>query len=239
MKSQSLPGRFETTRWSLVLRSRNPGPGAVRALDEVCRIYWAPLYAYARRWGKPQADAEDAVQSFFVVALRRELFAGADPGKGRLRNLLLTAFKRHLQDLSASAASARRMPGSPELWVGLHEVEERLADTSGVESAFDREWAHAVLQGALKRLEEKYEVEGKKNLFQALRPLLLHSEDSGTRTATAAGLGLTPSALGVALHRLRKRYREAMMATIAATVERDEDIEAEFRALAEILAEMP
>jgi RNA polymerase sigma-70 factor (ECF subfamily) len=236
MKSHAVSARFETTRWSLVLRSRRSDPEAARALDAVCRMYWSPLYAYARRWGRSQADAEDAVQAFFVTALRRDLFATADPGKGRLRNLLLTAFKRHLQDLAGAAAAARRAPLQTGAWVELSEVEERLAAAdTGSEAAYDREWAHAVLAGALARLEDRYRGENRLAVFQTLRPLLTDDPDAATRSWLAADLGLTPSAFHVAVHRLRKRYREAMQETIAATVEDDAQIEEEFRALAAIL----
>jgi RNA polymerase sigma-70 factor (ECF subfamily) len=238
MHTQMEHGRFETTHWSIVLRARHPGPAADRAMEEICRRYWSPLYAYARRWGRPRPDAEDAVQSFFVTALKRQLFQGANPDSGRLRNLLLTAFKRHMQDLSDRKEAFRRSPGGALL--AIDEIDERLLreESASAEVVFDREWARAVLQGAFDALESKYTREGQVEVFRALKPLLLEGEEANVRQALAARLGLSASALGVALHRLRKRFREAMRDVISSTVEREEDIESEFHALAKVLAHL-
>ena len=241
MQSRIGATRFETTRWTIVLLVQAGGVEATRALDELCRIYWAPLYAYARRWGRARHDAEDAVQSFFITALRRDLFVAADSEKGRLRNLLLTAFKHHLHDLASARAAECRLPQNAANQVRLHEVEERLLSSKNPmdspDTFFDREWARAVLAESLLRLETRYHNEKKETLFQVLRPLLTESGDEAALKAAADKLGMSTGSVGVALHRLRKRYREAMHTTIAATVESDEEIEAEFRALARVLAD--
>lgn len=240
MESKLSRARFQTTRWSVVLRTRAPGRESERALEEVCRTSWLPLYAYARRWGRNPQDSEDLVQGFFVNALNRGLFASADPAEGRLRNLLLTAFKRHLLDAAAHDTAARRHPGSDLVRIDFEATERRLRESAGEtgspEMLFDREWAHSVLAQALERLRERYRSEGKDGLFEALRPWLSLEEDPGSLAALAESLSMTASALGVALHRLRKRYREALRETIAETVESDTEIDSEFQHLSRILS---
>lgn len=240
MESKLSRARFQTTRWSVVLRARAPGREAERALDEVCRTSWLPLYAYARRWGRNPQDSEDLVQGFFVNALNRGLFASADPAEGRLRNLLLTAFKRHLLDAAAHDAAARRQPVSDMVRVDFEATERRLhesaEETGSPELLFDREWAHSVLAQALERLSARYRSEDKESLFEALRPWLSLAEEPGPLAALAESLSMTASALGVALHRLRKRYREALRETIADTVESEAEIDSEFQHLSRILS---
>ncbi len=239
VQSQNEHGHFESTRWSVILRAKDSGPAADEALEVICASYWTPLYAFARRWGNARQDAEDAVQSFFLTALKRRLFLTANPEKGRLRNLLLTAFKHHLQDLAGGASATRRSPGAPGNLVGLEDVEERLLQVStaaeDAELVFDREWARAVLNEAFKRLENRYFEEGKAAVFHALRPLIL--EHGETRERPIDALGLSQTAAGVALHRLRKRFRESLRDVISETVEKPEEIESEFRALAKSLAQ--
>ena len=240
MESKLSRARFQTTRWTLVLRTRSNTREAERALDEVCRTSWLPLYAYARRWGRSPQDAEDLVQSFFVTALNRGIFSAADPAEGRLRNLLLTAFKRHLLDTAAHETAARRRPASDLIRADFEATERRLREcaeqSASAEVLFDKEWAHSILGTALERLAARYREEHREALFEALRPWLTLKDDPASITSLAASLSMTPSAMGVALHRLRKRFREALRDVIAETVESDTEVESELRHLTRILS---
>lgn len=231
--------QFEHTRWSVVLRTRADGPEAAQALEEVCQCYWAPLYAYARRWGHSPEDAEDLVQGFFLSALRRQLFAGADPALGRLRNLLLSAFKRHLQDSHAHAGAARRNPGTATLRRDYEEVERRARESAqragAPEHWYDREWAHSVLALAMEALHQRYRAEGKEALFTALSGRITAPDSETPPSELAESLSMTPSALAVALHRMRKRYRESLRETIRGTVQSDAEIDGELAELGRIL----
>src|SRR3954464_1480565 len=97
---RSTAAAFPITRWSVVLQARlENNPARSRgALEELCRQYWFPLYAFARRHGHSPPDAEDLTQSFFAELLTTQLFNDADPAQGRLRTFLLTAFQRRLFD---------------------------------------------------------------------------------------------------------------------------------------------
>ncbi|MEM7395564.1 MAG: sigma-70 family RNA polymerase sigma factor, partial [Verrucomicrobiota bacterium] len=77
---------FPSTHWSVVLSARDPDSVvAGEALSTLCANYWFPLYAYARRRGKPPEEAEDLTQGFFATLLSNKYFDDADPAKGRLR----------------------------------------------------------------------------------------------------------------------------------------------------------
>ena len=232
---------FPSTSWSLVRRSRGADERAVGvALDALCRTYWRPLYAYARGRGLGRADAQDAVQDFFATALRRELFQRADEAAGKLRSFLLTALKHHLQDRAARESAARRRPegGWAELDFAAAEAEwARVAATGAPpDAAFERQWARTLLAQAQARLEARYAAEGKSEVFAALRAEALGGAD-GEGSGEGSGGALTAGARRVAVHRLRKRFAEALRGVVADTLPEGGDVEAELRELGAALGE--
>lgn len=239
MDTRAGPARFATTRWSRVARARADDAGARRALGELCAVYWPPLYAYARRWGRSRPDAEDAVQGFLEVALRRGLFTSADAARGRFRSLLLTAFQNHLRDAAAHARAARRDPGSPPVpleAVADEDGRPELADAGATpEQAYDRRWARLALDQALEALEARYRSEDKGAVFDALRGRLAGDDGDGM-AAAAAALGMSEGAARVALHRLRHRFRTCLRAVVRETVACEDDVDRELEDLRRVLA---
>ena len=73
--------RFPTTHWSRVAAATDGLAPA--ALQDLCRDYWFPLYAFVRSRGSSPHDAEDTVQGFLAELLERGDLAGLDPSKGR------------------------------------------------------------------------------------------------------------------------------------------------------------
>jgi DNA-directed RNA polymerase specialized sigma24 family protein len=91
------PGRFVTTRWSLVLAAGGKESDSSRsAMGRLVETYWYPLYAFARRKGRGPEEACDLTQEFLLGLLDRRFLGDADPQKGRFRTFLLTAFERFL-----------------------------------------------------------------------------------------------------------------------------------------------
>jgi RNA polymerase sigma-70 factor (ECF subfamily) len=235
---------FQPTRWSLVSRATQPdAPTARAALDELCRLYWAPLHAFACRAGCTAADAEDATQSFFAEFLRRERFGVADPQRGKLRTFLCAAFSNHLRDLHRRTATLAR--GGGQLHVSLDT--ERQADTPPPDPAdpqdhareFDRAWALATMDAAVARLEAELAEKGRAGTLAPYRAFLGFEAGGGEDYAAAArGLGVSEGAVRVNVCRLRKQFREALFATIADTLDEptEENIRAEVRALIDALA---
>jgi DNA-directed RNA polymerase specialized sigma24 family protein len=218
-------------------------PAAARtALDEVCRLYWYPLYAFARRRGLGPEDAEDATQAFFATLLEANLLGEADPALGRLRSFLLRAFARDLAD--ARRHSTRLKRGGPVAPVSLDlaAAEDRYqAEPAGAEPAhqFEVAWAEVVLASALRQVESDYAASGRGDLFTALRPFLgTGVAEPPDQAGLAAALGLSAPAFRQAVSRLRDRFRTALRAQIADTL-RDPDeetIDDELRSLRAVLA---
>ncbi len=233
--------RFKSTRWSLVVQSRGEGESARLAMEELCRTYWFPLYACARRSGMSPEQTEDAVQGFFVQVIEKDLFTRADPNLGKLRTFLLTAFRRFLRDEREREQSQRRGGGrvvsfdaaEAEQWY----VQERL-DGETPEHMFDREWALTILDQAMARLEAECAGTGKGALFQALRPFLTAAEGSAAAYAKAGeALGLNENAVKVAVFRMRGRFRDLLRKEVAETtpLNREEEVDGEMAYLLEVL----
>ena len=86
---------FHTTRWTIVMRAAQ---GGQCALTELCRLYWYPLYIFARRRGHSPDDAQDLTQGFFLHVVEHRALTGVDRLKGKFRSFLLASFQNHLSD---------------------------------------------------------------------------------------------------------------------------------------------
>jgi RNA polymerase sigma factor (sigma-70 family) len=230
-----------TTKWSVVLAAgRSDTTGAQTALEKLCRTYWYPLYAYVRRRGHSPEDAQDLTQAFFAQLLEDRSLAGADPNLGRFRSYLLTAMNHFLTDEWKKARAQRRGGGCEVLSLDWAAAEERFdleaAEDSTPDKIFEKQWALALLAAVLKGLEFEYQNDGKKDLFTALKQTLMGTRESQPYAELGAALGMNESAVKVAVHRLRKRYRELIREEIAGTLERSRDIEEEMKCLFSALA---
>jgi DNA-directed RNA polymerase specialized sigma24 family protein len=240
--------RFPATQWSIVLRARDKKntPAAEKALGELCETYWYPLYAFARSKGQTDHDAKDLTQGFFLYLLKQDLFADADPIKGKLRTFLLTAFERFL--IRSYHHANAKMRGGGQIFESLDEKLEQgeriyQRDASRERNpalVFDHSWALSVLQAAKKVIREEEAANGKAGAFELLQAFL-EPDHSRVHTyeAVAARLGLRQEALRQIVSRLRKRYGQAIRAQIAGTLENptNEAIEDEMRYLREALGE--
>jgi RNA polymerase sigma-70 factor (ECF subfamily) len=236
------PAAFRATRWSLVARAASPAePAARTALDELCRLYWQPLHAFACRSGLNDADAQDATQSFFADFLRHERFAVADPQRGKLRTFLCTAFANHLRDLQRRSAASVRGGSAVHLSIDATRDDAAPLDPADPHDAareFDRAWALATMDAATTRLEADLAARGKAGTLTPYRAFLgLDAGGGEDYAATARALGLSEGAVRVNVCRLRKAFRAALFATIADTLDAptEESIRAEVRALIDAL----
>jgi RNA polymerase sigma-70 factor (ECF subfamily) len=227
---------FAATRWTVVLQAvrGTQTPLAAAAMAELCRIYWYPLYAFIRRRGHAAPDAEDLTQGFFARVLDKRFLAGADREKGRFRTFLLTAVKRFLAKEREAARAQKRGGGRQVAHLDGLDPEARYrlepADTLSPERLFERQWALAVLDQVLARLQADMAAEGKALLFDALKNHLASGRRESYAT-TAVRLGMSEGAVKVAVHRLRRRYRELLQEEIRHTVASPEEIEDEIRYL--------
>lgn len=245
--SSELPSpAFAPTRWTLVLRARGEAPEARAALNELCEAYYQPVFRFLCRQGQADDAARELTQEFFARLLARGGVRAADPAGGRFRSYLLGAVKHFLSDQRDHARRQKR--GGGEIPQSLDApalgeesgtpVEQEFADPSAVvsDSFFDRQWALAVMDRALTALASEFSSEGKSNQFETLKPWLVGEAEQLSQTAAAARLGLSESALKVAVHRLRKRFRETVREEIAHTVGQSGEVDVELRYLVEVLA---
>jgi RNA polymerase sigma-70 factor (ECF subfamily) len=230
-------GAFTTTHWSVIVAAGQPDSLAQeKALAILCRSYWLPVYAYVRRRGHKPEDAQDLTQEFFARLLAKEWLAGIEPRVSRFRSFLLTTVSRFLANEYDRTRAAKRGGGTQAL--SLDEAEDLCRDETGAESpehSYDRRWALAVMEQALARLREEARTNDKLPHFERLSPFLSREPAAGEYDAAAAELNLASGAVGVAVLRLRRRYRDAVREVIADTVSRHEDVEDELRYLLEVL----
>jgi RNA polymerase sigma-70 factor (ECF subfamily) len=228
--------RFASTRWSLVVAAgQRDLPESEAALASLCRLYWYPLYAYARRHLPHVEDAQDLTQEFFARLLEREYLRQADPRRGRFRSFLLTAFKHFLAKERERAHAQKRGGGRKVLPLDFQNGEQRYQREPGheatAEALYERGWALTLLEQTLARLREEQIGAGKERLFECLKGTLTGADAPRPYAELAAELGLSGEAIKVTVYRLRRRYGELLRAEIAQTVTTAEEIEDELRAL--------
>ena len=209
------------------------------ALEELCHTYWYPLYAYVRRRGHSREDAEDLTQGFFARLLEKNYLEGITSDKGKFRSFLLVALKRYLANEWDRANRQKRGCGVTPLSLDWQDAETRYqinpADNLSPDKLYDRAWAVIVLERVITRLRDENGVEGKAGLYEQLKPFLMVGKSEIPYPQAAAALKMTEVAVRVAVHRLRRRYRELLREEIAQTLanpaQADEEMQALFSAL--------
>jgi RNA polymerase sigma-70 factor (ECF subfamily) len=239
--SQARPRIFPATQWTLVVAAgATPSPASAAALERLCAAYWYPLYAYVRRCGHSPADAEDLTQEFFARLLEHHWVARADRELGRFRSFLLTAMKRFMANEWAKKQTLKRGGGVRLIPLRFDTAETRYcrepADTSTPEQVYERQWALLLLESVLRRLRDDYVREGKAALFDALQTCLVGSREAQPHAELAARLGMTAGAVGMAVRRMRERYRECLKEEIRETVASPDEVDGELRHLIRVLA---
>lgn len=227
---------FATTRWTVVLAAgRQATPQSTQALEELCRGYWFPLYAYVRRRGFSKEDAEDLTQAFFERFLTRNLLEGLSAERGRFRAFLLASLKNFLANEWDKSRRQKRGGQAAHLSLDWRtaDTQFQLASTTepSPDRVFDREWAVALLKKVLERLRSECAGEGRAAQFDELRVFLTAGKGARTHAEAASRLGMEETAVRVAVHRLRKRYRWLLRDEIAQTLSDPAQLEEELRAL--------
>ena len=232
---------FSPTRWTIVLRARGGSPEARVALSDLCAAYWQPVYRFLRREGHGDDDSRELAQAFFLRVLESGSLDQVDPAKGRFRAYLLGAVKHFIADLRRKEGRQKRGgdaiiesidTGGTETSPGF-EISDPAA--SADDASFDREWALAVMERGLERVQAEFQQAGKGETFDVLKPWLIGESENLSQAEAAAALGTSVGSVKVMIHRLRKSFRGAIEAEIAQTVPRAEDIADEIRYLIEVL----
>lgn len=233
-------GRFQTTRWSVVLRTRGERPEvAAAAWNELAHAYWYPLYAACRREGLSAHDAQDLTQSFFAHLLDGDRLAALTPEKGRFRSYLLRALRNFISNHARDARAQIRGGGTHRLPIEVAEGDPRfrrsIETNESFELAFDRDWAETLLGRVKERLAEHYVSAGKSEIFAEIRGLLTPRENTESYGQIGTRFGLSAAAVSMLVTRMRLRFRKLLLDEIAATVENPEDVDDELKNLMAVL----
>jgi RNA polymerase sigma-70 factor (ECF subfamily) len=234
-------GRFATTHWSLIAAARDPTSSqAGVALAALCEAYWYPLYAYIRRQGVAADEAQDLTQEFFARLLEKHWLDGVDQTKGTFRSFLLTACQHFLANERDRARAQKRGGNCKMVSIDFRDAEARYGNEPAhdltAEKLYARRWALTLLDQVLGRLRETFVRSGRGPLFERLRIFLLGEKQETRYGQVAEELGMTEGAVKVAVHRLRRQYRDLLREEIARTLRDpiyiDEEIRDLFAALA-------
>lgn len=241
------PPPFATTRWSLILSAAKSESGeqkASDALEELCRIYWRPVFLFICRHGYSREDAQDLTQDFFVKILERHWLHHADVNRGRFRALLLTSLRNFLIN-AAERNHSRKRGGGLEFvcwddWMteaaSQLSISAQALGSLPAERLFDHQWAVTVVEQALQRLREEYESKDRLRLFYALSPHLTEERDQVSYANLSAALGVSEPAVKTQLHTMRQRYRCLLRDEVGHTVENPVEVEDEIRYLCAAIA---
>ncbi len=233
---------FHTTHWTIVLRAaQSQEPGGEAALSELCRLYWYPLYIFARRRGHSPDDSQDLTQGFFLHLLKHRALTGVDRLKGKFRSFLLASFQNHLSDAGDRARRLKRGGDKQFVQFDAEDAEKRYrlepVEFLTAEKIFDARWAMTVLGAALKQLRQEYVTAGKTPTFEALKVFLdpNNSIAPPSYDEVANQLQVTTAAIKTLIHRLRKRYTALLREEVGRTVSDPAEIDGEIHALCEAL----
>jgi RNA polymerase sigma-70 factor (ECF subfamily) len=224
---------FTTTHWSVVVAGGDGGsPRAAAALEDLCRTYWYPLYAYVRRRGHPVEEAQDLTQEFFARLIEKRWIADADRSKGRFRTFLLTALNHFLANEWRRSQAAKR--GGAFAVISLDDTAEgryakEAASDLTPEKIYERRWALSLFELALIRLRDQYESAGKAHHFDCLKPFLSIQASDGEYDRVAMEVDMSTGAVAAAVHRLRQHYRTLVRDAVAQTVKSPAELEEEMR----------
>lgn len=229
--------QFATTRWSLVLAAGADVSSATahEALATLCETYWYPLYVFLRSRGSSVEDAQDLTQAFFARVLEKHTIRQADPARGRFRSFLLTSLKNFAANERDRELAKKRGGGVPVVSLEFESAEGRFQMeppcNETPEKIFDRQWALTLLDCVLSRLRAKMVPGGREAQFDRLKTYLMGDHPQLSYAQTAGDLGMSEGAVKVAVHRLRRHFRDLVRDEIAQTVSSPDEIEDELRYL--------
>ena len=229
--------QFHPTRWTLVSRASGGDQEAKNALSELCESYYQPVVNFLTRQGHDSDQARDLTHDFFAEVLTKGV-GSPDQNLGRFRTYLLASLKNFLSKKRDSHRTQKRggeiehVPLSTETSPGNAQATTPAPDDSTY--CFDREWTFLIISRTLNNLEAEHQK--KPHHFTTLKPWL-NGSPSTSQAQAAADLEMSETAVKVAIHRLRQRFREILRQEIAQTVSNEADINDELSYLIRIASE--
>src|SRR6266567_2858083 len=231
---------FATTHWSVILAAKEgDSPSVQEALEKLCRTYWYPVYAYLRRRGCGEQDAQDLTQGFFAQLLERRSIQSVEREKGKFRSFLLASLNYYVADERDRANAQKRGGGRKIFSLDVQEAEQRYrlepVDERSPDKLFERRWAMTLLDQVLARLGQEFADAGKRELFERLQAFLVEGTGDKTFAQLAQEVGMTEEAVKKAAQRMRRRYHQLFREEIAQTVASPAEVDDELRHLCAVL----
>jgi RNA polymerase sigma-70 factor (ECF subfamily) len=227
---------FHTTRWTRVCLAKADSDDGRKALADLCDAYYEPVVAYLRSLLRDADAAREMSHAFFAAMLAGGTIHTADPERGRFRHYVLGAVKHFVANHREAGMRQKRGGGVAPLSLDASDHGSPALSVSedarlSPEAVFDRQWAVTVLDRAMDALAAECASQGKRDLFERLRPWLMGESGYGDQSAAAQSLGLSVQAMKAAVHRLRSRFRQFVKAEVAGTLKDATVVEDEMRAL--------
>jgi RNA polymerase sigma factor (sigma-70 family) len=233
---------FHTTHWTIVMTAaQSQVEGGPAALAELCRLYWYPLYVFARRRGHSPDDAQDLTQGFFLHLLEHRALTRVDRLKGKFRSFLITLFKNYLSVEAHRARCLKRGGNCEFVTPDLERAESRYLlepmDALTAEKIFDARWAMTLLGRAMTQLGEEYAAQNKTSTFEMLEAFLdlSDSKPPPPYEQVADALQISVGSVKTLIHRLRKRFASILREEVSRTVSNPAEVNGEIHALCDAL----
>lgn len=231
---------FPITQWPRVRAAQGEDAlQASRAIDDICKDYWYPIYAFLRRDGHDPHDAEDLTQAFFQKLLAEDILISVQQEAGKLRSYLLAVLKHLVNDGIRHQTTQKRGGALQHVSIDSMEAYERYAlepvDARDPEWQFGHAWAQELLAGVREKLRAAYAVNGRAEIFDELLPFLMWDDQPPSHREIACRIGASESGSRILIHRLRVKFRELLRAEVAHTVLTAEEIPGELVWLQSIL----
>lgn len=234
-----LGAAFPATQWTQVFKAQRDDAEAALALNNLCRRYWYPIYAYLRCRGYTRPDAQDLTQGFFLRVISGDLLHQADPARGKLRSFLLGSLTRHIADHLRHETAQKRGGRALVLPMECLDAEQQYSnepsDHRDPESLFIAAWARALLERVRDKVRDHYERTHRKELFEALQSAIELDDETAPYRELAVKLNASEVALRLQVFRMRQRFRQVLREEVAQTVDTPEEVDEELAWLCQVL----
>jgi RNA polymerase sigma-70 factor (ECF subfamily) len=233
--------RFATTQWSIVRAAGHHSSSAARAaMEDLCQIYWLPVYAFIRRKGHSPTNAEDLTQAFFLHLLESEFVKSANQERGRFRSFLLKSVSNFLaadhRSKTAEKRGGNKVLLSLDFESGEHQYHQQESDSISADQLFERRWAMTLLRNVAAMLRSEYEQRNHRTMFELLEPNINQDAARIPYADLCPRLSMSEDAIKQAVRRMKLRYRELLRSEIASTVDSVDEVDDELRQLMRILS---
>jgi RNA polymerase sigma factor (sigma-70 family) len=236
-------GRFPPTRWSVIdaARSRDAGERA-RAMDTLCAAYWKPVYKYVRlRWNRPQEDAQDLTQGFFVQTIERGLLEKYDPAKSRLRTYLRVCVDSFVMNEGKAAARQKRGGNVAHVALDFSSAEEELGGQTmdpanivspeSLEEFFEKEWVRSLFELSVEDLRQHCEASRKHKAFRLFETYDLSGDEGISYEKLAAEHNVPVTDVTNALAWARREFRRLALERLREICGSEEEFQKEARSV--------